>query len=77
MGLTIRVKKIILLNYYEGGKCVCGHRKRKRHWSCRPCKDMMKDSLEAKTLTEACERHTNASASYVEGIKERLHYGLR
>lgn len=72
MGLVTRMQKILLLNYYEGSKCVCGNKKRQRHWSCRPCKQMMKDSEEAKQVTESCEAHVRASAGYVEGIKKRI-----
>jgi len=72
MGLITRVHKVLLLNYYEGSKCVCGQKKRKRHWSCRPCHDIIKDSEEAKKVTAACDAHTKASADYLDGIKKRI-----
>lgn len=72
MGLITRLDKLRLMAYYQSGKCLCGQRKRKRHWSCRPCKHKMAKTEEASLLDAACNNHVYAIHHYLEGIKKNV-----
>jgi len=66
-----KYRKLRLGVYFKGTSCACGAEKGRCEWSCKACKEALRDTRQGRELKAACNAHLTAADVIIGLCRQR------